>query len=456
MAFGPSVYAFIALAVAIGAAAPTHAQTSGQTSSPGAGFDVTRYTVTLTPDIETRSVEGNEQVQLRATTDGVAQLVFSPNALTISEAMLDGKPISVSLSKNATTFLLPDPLARDQIATLTFKMSGTPARGLVSVPGGLYTSYFACDWMVCLQDAPGDKANFALDLVAPDGLTSAGVGRLAAVDPGPDGRQIHRWRSTRPYSPYLFAFALGPFAERSIKTDQGELQYLNVAGSDADLTRLFAETSAMVQFMSDKAGLPLPDDHYIQVLVPGREAQESASFSLIGLGELEREQASPATAWIIAHELAHQWWGNLVTTETWGDFWLNEGITTFMTAAWKEHRFGSEAYQAELEVARRRLQVVHELGYDKPLAWNGAYPSLTARRAVQYSKGALFLDHLRSQIGDEAFWSGLRRFTQNHAGDTVISKDFQTAMESASGHDLTSLFAEWVFGPETSTIEAAR
>lgn len=453
MVSSASVYAGLTLAAAIGAAAPAHTQTADSTPSPGAGFEVTSYAVTLTPDIGSRSVEGGEQIELRATADGVAALSFSPNALSVSDAMLDGKPISVSVSKAATSFLLLEPLVQGQTATLTFKMSGTPSRGLVSVPGGFYTSYFACDWMVCLQDTPGDKADFALDLVAADGLKSAGVGRLTAVDHGPDGRQIHRWRSTRAYSPYLFAFALGPFAEQSIKTDQGELQYLNATGSDADLTNRFAETSAMVQFLSDKAGLPLPGDRYSQLLVPGRQAQESASFSLIGLGELEREQTDPTTAWIIVHELTHQWWGNLVTTETWSDFWLNEGITTFMTAAWKEHRFGSEAYQAELDVARRRLQAVRELGYDKPLAWSGIYPSLAARRAVQYSKGALFLDHLRSLIGDQAFWDGLRMFTQDHAGGTVVSKDFEAAMENSSGKDLTPVFEEWVFGSQSVTVD---
>jgi hypothetical protein len=100
----------------------------------------------------------------------------------------------------------------------------------------------------------------------------------------------------------------------------------------------------------------------------------------------------------------------------------------------------------ELDVARRRVEQVRELGFDKPLAWDGEYPSLRARRQVQYSKGALFLAHLRETIGEVAFWAGLRSFTRQHAGGTVTSKDFQTAMERASGRDLSATFAEWVYG----------
>ncbi|HEX8533642.1 MAG TPA: M1 family aminopeptidase, partial [Allosphingosinicella sp.] len=154
----------------------------------------------------------------------------------------------------------------------------------------------------------------------------------------------------------------------------------------------------------------------------------------------------PQSGWVIVHELAHMWWGNLVTTATWRDFWLNEGITTFMTAAWKEHRFGPAAYQGELDAARVRLGRAREAGWDKPLAFGGDYPSLGMRRAIQYSKGALFMAHLRTMLGDAAFWAGLKAFTRENAGGTVTSIDLQHAMERASGRDLSAVFAEWVYG----------
>jgi len=413
--------------------------------APGYGFEVERYAVALRPDFATTAVSGTETIVLRITSDRLTQLAFSPNALRISEATADTTPVQVSSRKDAIVFILPRPLRKGSKITLHFRMKGTPARGIMAVPGGIYTSYFACDWMVCLQDAPGDKAHLALDLFLPAGAVSTGVGRTWPTMALPDGLVLHRWRSTRPYSPYLYAFAAGPFARQSVPTTQGELLYLNGTGAEADLTALFAQTPAMVAFFADKAGMPLPDRRYAQILVPGREAQESASFSLIGKDELDRQRADSSSAWIIAHEMAHQWWGNLVTCATWQDFWINEGIATFMVAAWKEHVSGEAAYRQELDVARRRVERVREIGFDKPLAWDGKYPSLSARRAVQYSKGALFLAHLRASIGDTPFWNGLRRFTRQHAGGAVTSRDFQDAMQQASGRDLSPLFAEWVY-----------
>src|SRR5437868_11959271 len=126
--------------------------------------------------------------------------------------------------------------------------------------------------------------------------------------------------------------------------------------------------------------------------------------------------------------------------------WMNEGVATFMAAAWKQHDLGEVAYQREIDLARRRVERAREQGFDKPLAWGGAYPSLGLRRAVQYSKGVLFLDHLRETIGEEAFWRGLRAYTRRHARATVTSRDFQNAMQDASGRDLEPLFVEWVYG----------
>jgi hypothetical protein len=421
----------VTLLVIFGAASGAFAQPV--TITPGNGFEVERYAVAIRPDLKTTAVSGTETIVVRGTADGVTQLAFTANALRIGEATLDAAPVQVTSGKDAIVFALPRVLRKGAKATLRFTIDGTPARGVTAVTGGIYTSYFACDWMVCLQDAPGDKAQLALDLFLPAEAVSVGVGRAGATTTLPGGLELHRWRSTRPYSPYLYAFAAGSFARQSNRTAQGDLVYLDATGSKPDPAALFAQTPAIAAFLADKAGLPLPDHRYLQVLVPGREAQEAASFSLIGKEELESERNDPSSAWIIAHEMAHQWWGNLVTCATWQDFWLNEGIATFMVAAWKEHSAGVAAYRQELDVARHRVERVREIGFDKPLAWGGKYPSLGARRAVQYYKGALFLAHLREAIGEAAFWNGLRSFTQQHAGGTATSRDFQKAMQKLVG-----------------------
>ena len=458
-------HACAALAALVAASAAAGAAAQPVAPAPGTGFEVERYAVTLHPDLATTAVTGTQSITLRGT-QRVSQLVFSPNALQLHAASLDGRAVTVVKRADGLVFHLPVPLEKGATATLRFALEGVPARGLIRAGDGVYSSYFACDWMVCLQDAPGDKAEFALDLLLPAGAASLGVGKALPLRARRDGLVLHRWRSTRPYSAYLFGFAAGTFAKATVNTDVGELVYMDATGQGADLATAFAQAPGIARFLADKAGIALPNRRYTQLLVPGQEAQEAATFSLIGQDALEEDNQASSAAWIVAHEMAHQWWGNLVTCASWQDFWLNEGITTFMTAAWKEQAVGAAAYRQELELAQRRLERARAAGFDKPLAWSGSYPSLGMRRAVQYSKGALFLAHLRERLGEPAFWNGIRGFTRGHAGKTVTSHDFQNAMERASGQDLSAVFAEWVYGtaapapatmpPATATAAPAR
>lgn len=415
-------------------------------ADPGEGFDVTRYDLALTPNIQDRTVAGREVITLRATADRLQRLSFSSNALSIDTATIDGVPVVVRSQADGLHLDLAKPLARGRSVKLELTYHGRPARGLSGSATALYTSYFACDWMVCVQDRFGDKAAFSLALHVPAGLDTLSVGRRVARRTAPDGGEVHRWAAPRPYSAYLFGFVVGRFARADDRVGPARLSYLGETADAAELKRRFAETGPMVRFLSDKAGVPLPVSEYSQLLVQGREAQEAATYAVLGVDALRTKADDPAEDWAIAHELAHQWWGNLVTCATLQDFWLNEGVTTFMTAAWKEHRYGRAAYEAELAVARSRLDKARAAGFDKPLAWEGTYPTLATRRAVQYSKGALFMDHLRTVLGEDAFWAGLRRYTRAHAGGVVTSLDFQRAMEASSGRDLRPVFSEWVFG----------
>ena len=411
----------------------------------GPQADVVRYTLALRPDIRAGTVAGVETVEFSAM-EGATHLRFSANSLSISSATIDGNPADFAVTAEEVAVALPTSIRAGRTSTLRIVFAGKPRRGLVTQPSAVYSSYFACDWMFCPQDSPGDKALFDLDLFLPTGTASVAGGRRLADRPAADGLTLHRWRAQRPYSPYLFGFVAGNLQISQRGQGGTRFSYVNATGGGADLDRLFAETPAIAAFFAAKAGMPLPHGHYTQVLVGGQEAQETASFSLIGKAALDRDLGEPDTQWVVAHEMSHQWWGNLVTCAGWQDFWLNEGFATFMTAAWKQHRFGEAAYQGELDVARARLKRAAALGYDKPLAWAGAYPSVAVRRAVQYSKGALFLDRLRAEMGDRAFWSGIRRYTRRFSGRTVRSADFERAMAEASGHDLSAIFGQWVYG----------
>lgn len=327
---------------------------------------------------------------------------------------------------------------------LRLRYSGRPREGLVWGTDYLHTSWGSCHWMIC-DEAPAPKARLSIEMQLPAGMTGVAPGAALAPVELPGGQVLLGWRQDRPEPSYVFGFAAGRFHAASVRADGRELRYLGVEDDAPALARKFRDTPRMLAFFAAKAGVPLPDAQYTQVLVPGGIAQEASSLALIGKKVLDPIEQDETEDWVIVHELAHQWWGNLITCKTWPHFWLNEGLTVFMTAAYKEHRWGEAAYARELALARQRHQAAIDAGWDRPLAWTGDYPSLGLRRAIQYSKGALFFDALRRELGDEAFWRGLRHYTRRHAGGSVESVDLQRAFEAATGRDLGALFARWVY-----------
>jgi aminopeptidase N len=205
----------------------------------------------------------------------------------------------------------------------------------------------------------------------------------------------------------------------------------------------------MAAFFGDKAGMALPEGAYTQVLVDHRGDQEDVGLSMIHRASITPILADPHEDWVVAHELAHQWWGNRVTCADWRELWLNEGMANFMVAAWKEARWGRAAYDREIANGRADWDAARTAGLDRPLSWSGDYPTLADKRRIAYGKSMVFLDRLRSELGEDAFWRGLRAYTQANAGRSVTAHDLQHAMEQASGRDLRALFKTWVYGDAT-------
>lgn len=431
--------ATVLLALAsLGAAAPAYAP-----DRPGPDFDVRDYQVALTPDLVEGSLKGREQIILISLRDGLDTVSFSGNALTLVAA--GGAAAGVERRGDVWLVRLKRPLAKGQQARLLLVFSGKPARGMVFAPGHIHTDYFACDWMICTQDRPGDKASLSLTLVVPQALTAVASGRLQQTDRLNDGLVAYHYRLERPYPSYLYGFAAGRMMGTVDIGGPDRLQTFNDAAQDTDLRTVLADTGAMLDFLEDKAGLPLPEETYAQVVVAGSAAQESAGYSTLGWDTLSVALKDPTEDWLPAHEMAHQWWGNLVTCASWDDFWLNEGVTSFMVAAWKEHRWGRAAYDREMDLFRARVEKAKAAGVDVPLTFHGPYPSLGLKRAIVYSKGALFMDALRAEMGEAAFWAGLKRYTRTYAGGAADSRDFQRAMQAETARPLGPLFDQWVF-----------
>ena len=418
----------------------------GPVAAAGAtpAFRSMSYDVSLTPDFATGVLSGVEYLRFQSLSDGLDALSFTANPLAVN-ATLDGATgVTVAVEGNRRIFHLPRRLAKGEVATLAVSFTGAPRRDVVFTTDEIHTGYFTCEAMICDVDRPDDRATLQFALTLPTGMEAVAPGELVSRTVAGAGRETWRWREDRPYPSYLYGFAAGRYARAKLPGDRA-LTVLSSGETPERVQAMFADTARMVAFYEDKAGVKLPEGRYTQVLVANDGDQEDASFSMIEKKSIEPILADPQADGMIAHELAHQWWGNLMTCSDWKELWLNEGMAGFMTAAYREQRWGRAAYGREIATAQAAWDAARKDGADEPLSWPGTYPSLRAKRRIAYGKSMVFLDALRSELGDDAFWRGVRRYTQDNAGRSVTAADLQKAFEAASGRDLSIVFKTWVY-----------
>lgn len=403
-------------------------------------FTGEHYELALRPDFDSHLLHGSARIHLKADSDSAQTVELPSPALLITRARLDGQDLAVERTATGWHMALTVTQAKASTLWLELDYSAPAGAGLVFGEQYVYTAFHTCQWMPCTGPELS-RASVAITLELPEGYRSVASGRRV-IDANA-GKQ--RWLETQPFPLYTFGFSAGLFTEILDGASGQRLRYLGANEDEAALRAKFKDSARVLAFFEEKAGLPLPHPVYTQVLLPGDVAQEASSFSLIGKRMLDPILEEPQEDWVIAHEMAHQWWGNLITCAAWNEFWLNEGITVFMTAAWKQQRWGEAAYQREMDLARKRWQLAKDAGFDKPLSWSGDYPSLRIMRSIHYSKGALFMDALRNEIGEHSFWEGFRRYSIENAGRSVIAKDLEIAMEASAGRSLKTLFKAWVY-----------
>jgi metallo-beta-lactamase class B len=410
-------------------------------------YQVLDYDDEIQVDLEGKQIRGRERIQVRSLRDDLEQVGFPRNGIdVVALKSEDGRPLSSGASMDRIDVRLSKPLRRNEVTTIVAEYRATRPKGVEFGARAAYTSFFTCHWMIC-REGPDDRATSTLTILGPPDLTV-----VASGDPVPgseglvEGRRRTVWRESTPYSSYLFGFVIGHLTRFASRHGDINLEiYVEDAAHHPLPSRtMFEQTEAALEFFAGKAGQPFPHRSYRQVVVEGDVAQEATSFSILGSKLLSGLGTPSGQASIISHELAHQFWGNLITCGSWADFWLNEGMAVFMAAAFDEHRSGRSAYDEDLRGARERYQFALDAGFDVPIAFAGDYPSLRMKRAIVYSKGCLFLATIRAAMGDGPFWTALATYSRSYAGRLVSSEEFERVFAAKSPVDLGDLFRTWV------------
>jgi aminopeptidase N len=410
------------------------------------GFDVLHYAATIEPDITSKTVAGRVRIRFRGLADRTGTLEFDRGELTIDRVRDGATMVAFDELPRRVRIRLPRPLARGATRDVEIDYHGAPRFGLEFVPerSQVYTIFSTSQWLVCI-DAPDERATLDLRVVLPKDLRAVGSGHVVGMRVRPDGTVLHEWRQEQPVPSYLYGFAAGRFVEATARRRGVDVRFLGEGLAAADLARALGDTPDMLAFFAEKAGVRYADGRYTHVLVARTAGQEASGFAMLSDAYGKALLDTPPPLNLSAHEVAHQWWGNLVTCREWTHFWLNEGFATFMAAAYDEHRFGRDAYLRDIENARTRYEQVRTAGGDRSLVFPSWDRPTANDRTLVYQKGAFVLHQLRETLGDDVFWAGIRRYTRAYAGRSVTTTDFQRSMEHSSGRDLSDFFSKWIY-----------
>jgi len=431
---------------------------SGAASASGQNIDVKYYELKIRI-VPPNTVAGSVRIQAVTAATGDSNVTFDLWApLVIDSAFVDGQ--AATALQDSATFSLPvssslpigTPLTFDIyyhgqprfVGFGSFASSVQPGTGIPWI-WSLSEPYGAPTWWPC-KDNPADKAD-SLDVwvTCNESFKAGSQGKLVSTTSDGLGNKTYHWKHHYAISTYLVSVALTNYAEFSdwfkySPSDSMEiLNYVlpaDLALADSQL----AKTVPMLGIFSGLFGLyPFVDEKYGHSQFEwggGMEHQTMTSLGKIGsLGFTED---------LVAHELAHQWFGDMITMRTWPDIWLNEGFATYSVALYREQQYGTASYRSYMDQQISRAKNADGSIYVLDTAYVG---NLFDGNLV-YAKGATVLHMLRYVVGDSAFFRALKGYATNpqHMYSNASTGDLQKVFEDSSGLDLDYFFQEWIYG----------
>jgi aminopeptidase N len=310
-------------------------------------------------------------------------------------------------------------------------------------------------WFPCV-DHPNQKQSTEVVVTVTDGFEVLSNGKLEHKKSNGDGTVTWHWSQPQPHASYLVTLVVGKFDVVRDDWRGKEVSYYVLVGHKDDVRRSFGRTREMLDFFSRRFGIDYPWEKYAQVVVEQFTAGGMENTSATSLNDYalldERALLDGDVDGLVSHELAHQWWGDLVTCKDWAHIWLNEGFASFAEILWEEHRHGADG--AALELMGKLQSAV---GGDKarPIV-DRRYPSPDSMfDARAYPKGAWVLHMLRKQLGEDVFWRGMRTYGNENRYKSVETSDFRKVMERVSGRSLERFFYDWTERPGHPVLNVA-
>ncbi len=433
-------------------------------------YDLQHSKVALRFDLEQRKVIGDVTHTVMPLHEGVDKISFDSVGLQIQSVKVNKSQAKFSTTDKKLIVDLPNAGKIGEKYEVQIKYEGKPTKGLYFIlpdkdypnrPKQVWTQGESEDTRYYLPtyDYPNDRLTTETILTVPAEWLTVSNGKLISTTDAGGGMKTWTWRESLPSSTYLFTVVAGEFVEAKDTWRNIPVTYYAPKDRGDRLIANYGRTPAMIELFSKKLGLDYPWEKYAQSMVDDFVAggMENSSATTNMAGSLRSPQLVPEYPTdedgLISHELGHQWFGDLVTTEDWGNIWLNEGFATFMETVWTEAHYGKDEADSDRWTAARGWFQQRNL-YEKPIVRHD-FDDSSEFDGNAYTKGGWVLYMLRRQLGEGAFYPGLKHYLEVNRGKNVVTADLIKAMEEATHVNVDQFFDQWVYGAGAPKFEVS-
>ncbi len=429
--------------------------------APDRTFDTEHIRLDLRLDLRGKSLQGICTTTLRVLSEGANRLVFDAVHFKVASVRGNGRALAFENDGKKVTVILPKPAHSGDKMDIAIQYKVTrpklglyfigPDRGYPKKPVQVWTQgedEYARYWFPC-HDSPQDRTTTEILVRVPKGFTAVSNGRL--VRTSPQGREtLFHWKQDIPHATYLVTLAVGEFSEIKDSWRGKPVTYYVQKGREEDAKRAFGKTPKMMEFFSRQIGVPYAYPKYAQVaaldfIFGGMENTSATTQTALTLHD-ERAHLDFSSDPLVAHELAHQWFGDLLTCRDWSHAWLNESFATYFEALFTEHDKGADEFAVEL---RQNEEIYFEEDRDH---YRRAIVTKVFKQPSDlfdrhlYEKGSLVLHMLRGILGDRDFWKSIGTYVRDNRGQVVETRQLLDAIEKATGKNLSKFFDQWIYG----------
>lgn len=471
----------------------TYIQPSRPTAdvAPTRSVDMFSTVLDLSFDFEAKAVNGSAEVRAISLSDGLESFYLHAVGMDIHdveslpETGRGALPVTYAYDGRRLTITPSRPLAFDEALRIQIDYTAHPME--TSGQSGLSFSGYGLYFIDPVEDDPfrhtqiwtqgqtennrrwfptwdypDDKQTFDIALTVPESMMTFGNGTMVESAPSGPGMRRDRWvLDEYPTSSYLAAFVVGEFAaveDEYVGADSTTVPLTYIVEHDYadDALRIFGETPDMIRIYEEETGVRYPWPNYKQAVVRDFTAGGMENTTLTILTERvqthERGYLDYNARDLIAHELAHQWFGDLATAKDWANLAINESFASYMEEIYLENAFGRDAAQAH-GIEDRHAYFEQAKSLRRPIVWYGFRQEGQMFDRHTYQKGGQVLNQLRFELGDETWRRGIHKFLTDNAGEPVEVDDLRLAMESVSGRGLRRFFSQWFYNPGHPTLD---